>query len=304
MNSFGPVEIGLIAAIIIAIICFILFLVALKSKNNMKHKANEEYNLKEQQLKSSHEEALEKERIENKKQVTKQKEEFEVTVNGKEREIDALKLFSKNKSEYVTDMRLIGIRDRLVKEKRIRREDMHIMANIFLPSNEFNNIQRISHLVLTRTGLYIIDSQLLKGHVYNGISGAQFQELPMLKQVFDTLDLNTQAPQTLVLDQHEDNHSKLSFIINYSDQLSAIEKLATDLQTELGLKYTPTSILYFNPKHDKDVTISNYAQSSSVKVLVGPEQLDEFFNKFVFHGRIQYNVDELQNIMDKIESFN
>ncbi|AUW62781.1 NERD domain-containing protein [Staphylococcus hominis] len=303
MNSFGPVEIGLIAAIIIAIICFILFLVALKSKNNMKHKANEEYNLKEQQLKSSHEEALEKERIENKKQVTKQKEEFEVTVNGKEREIDALKLFSKNKSEYVTDMRLIGIRDRLVKEKRIRREDMHIMANIFLPSNEFNNIQRISHLVLTRTGLYIIDSQLLKGHVYNGISGAQFQELPMLKQVFDTLDLNTQAPQTLVLDQHEDNHSKLSFI-NYSDQLSAIEKLATDLQTELGLKYTPTSILYFNPKHDKDVTISNYAQSSSVKVLVGPDQLDEFFNKFVFHGRIQYNVDELQNIMDKIESFN
>ncbi|MFP7476346.1 hypothetical protein [Staphylococcus hominis] len=303
MNSFGPVEIGLIAAIIIAIICFILFLVALKSKNNMKYKANEEYNLKEQQLKSSHEEALEKERIENKKQVTKQKEEFEATVNGKEREIDALKLFSKNKSEYVTDMRLIGIRDRLVKEKRIRREDMHIMANIFLPSNEFNNIQRISHLVLTRTGLYIIDSQLLKGHVYNGISGAQFQELPMLKQVFDTLDLNTQAPQTLVLDQHEDNHSKLSFI-NYSDQLSAIEKLATDLQTELGLKYTPTSILYFNPKHDKDVTISNYAQSSSVKVLVGPEQLDEFFNKFVFHGRIQYNVDELQNIMDKIESFN
>ena len=303
MNSFGPVEIGLIAAIIIAIICFILFLVALKSKNNMKHKANEEYNLKEQQLKSSHEEALEKERIENKKQVTKQKEEFEVTVNGKEREIDALKLFSKNKSEYVTDMRLIGIRDRLVKEKRIRREDMHIMANIFLPSNEFNNIQRISHLVLTRTGLYIIDSQLLKGHVYNGISGAQFQELPMLKQVFDTLDLNTQAPQTLVLDQHEDNHSKLSFI-NYSDQLSAIETLATDLQTELGLKYKPTSILYFNPKHDKDVTISNYAQSSSVKVLVGPEQLDEFFNKFVFHGRIQYNVDELQNIMDKIESFN
>ena len=303
MNSFGPVEIGLIAAIIIAIICFILFLVALKSKNNMKHKANEEYNLKEQQLKSSHEEALEKERIENKKQVTKQKEEFEVTVNGKEREIDALKLFSKNKSEYVTDMRLIGIRDRLVKEKRIRREDMHIMANIFLPSNEFNNIQRISHLVLTRTGLYIIDSQLLKGHVYNGISGAQFQELPMLKQVFDTLDLNTQAPQTLVLDQHEDNHSKLSFI-NYSDQLSAIETLATDLQTELGLKYKPTSILYFNPKHNKDVTISNYAQSSSVKVLVGPEQLDEFFNKFVFHGRIQYNVDELQNIMDKIESFN
>ena len=95
MNSFEPVEIGLIAAIIIAIICFILFLL-LKSKNNMKHKASEEYNLKEQQLKSSHEEALEKNVLKIKTS-NETKEEFEVTVNGKEREIDALKLFSKIK---------------------------------------------------------------------------------------------------------------------------------------------------------------------------------------------------------------
>ena len=96
-------------------------------------------------------------------------------------------------------MRLIGIRDRLVKEKRIRPEDMHIMANIFLPSNEFNDIERISHLVLTRTGLYIIDSQLLKGHVYQGISDKQFNELPMMEHVFSTLDLDAKSPQTLVL---------------------------------------------------------------------------------------------------------
>ena len=302
MDSFGPTEIGLVVAIVIAIICLALFLLALKSKNNIKQKTKEEYELKEKEMRTSHEEALEKERIENKKQVTKQKETYEATVSGKDREIDALKLFSKNKSEYVTDMRLIGIRNRLVNEKRIRPEDMHIMANIFLPSNEFNDIQRISHLVLTRTGLYIIDSQLLKGHVYNGISGNQFQELPMMEQVFNTLDLDEKSPQTLVLDQNEDK-SSLSFV-NYSNQLAAIEKLASDLQTELGAKYTPTAILYFNPKHEGDVTISNYAQSSSVKVLVGPEQLDEFFNKFVFHGRIQYNVDELQEVMNKIESFN
>lgn len=302
MNSFGPIEIGLIVAIVVAIICLILFLVTLKSKNNIKQKTKEEYDLKEKQMKASHDEALEKERIQNKKQVTKQKEDFDATVSGKDREIDALKLFSKNKSEYVTDMRLIGIRDRLVKEKRIRPEDMHIMANIFLPSNEFNDIERISHLVLTRTGLYIIDSQLLKGHVYQGISGKQFNELPMMEQVFSTLDLDAKSPQTLVLDQNEDK-SSLSFV-NYSDQLTSIEKLASDLQAQLGAKYTPTAILYFNPKHDGDVTISNYAQSSSVKVLVGPDQLDEFFNKFVFHGRIEYNVDELQNVMDKIESFN
>ena len=302
MSLSSPIVIGLIVAIVVAILFFILFLVAISSKKKIKNQTEAQYKEKEQHLKESHEEALEKERVENKKAVTKQKEDFDATVSSKDREIDALKLFSKNQSEYVTDMRLIGIRERLVNEKRIRPEDMHIMANIFLPSNEFNNIERISHLVLTRTGLYIIDSQLLKGHVYNGISGAQFKELPTMSQVFQTLDLDQSSPQTLVLDQNEDQKS-LSFV-NYSEKIQQIQTLACDLQSELNTKYTPTSILYFNPKDEGDVTISNYAQSSNVKVLVGPEQLDEFFNKFVFHGRIQYNVDDLQTIMDKIESFN
>ncbi len=250
----------------------------------------------------SKEEALEKERIQNKKTITKQQEDYNHMVSTKDRKIDALKLFSKNHSEYVTDMRLIGIRERLVKEKRIRPEDMHIMANIFLPKDGFNNIERISHLVLTRTGLYIIDSQLLKGHVYNGISGGQFKDLPPMEQVFDTLDLDKSRPQTIVMDQNDDKCS-LSFV-NYSDQIEAIKQLAEDLQKHLGAKYTLTSILYFNPKNEGDVTISNYNQNSAVKVLVGAEQLDEFFNKFVFHGRIQYNVEDLQQMMDKIESFN
>ena len=302
MSLSSPIVIGLIVAIIVAILFFILFLLAHSSKKKVKARTEAHYKEKEQHMKESHEEALEKERVENKKAVTKQKEDYEATVSTKNREIDALKLFSKNQSEYVTDMRLIGIRERLVKEKRIRPEDMHIMANIFLPSNEFNNIERVSHLVLTRTGLYIIDSQLLKGHVYSGISATQFKELPTMSQVFQTLDLDESTPQTLVLDQNDDQQS-LSFV-NYSEKIKCIEQLAGDLQNELNTKYTPTSILYFNPKNEGDVTISHYAQSSNVKVLVGSEQLDEFFNKFVFHGRIQYKVDDLQNIMDKIESFN
>ncbi|AQM41619.1 MULTISPECIES: nuclease-related domain-containing protein [Staphylococcus] len=302
MNSFGPMEIGLIVAIVVAVICLILFLVALKSKKKAQQTIEEQYKTREQKLSDEHDEELEKERIENKKQVTKQKEDYEATVNAKEQEIDALKLFSKNKSEYVTDMRLIGIRERLVNEKRIRPEDMHIMANIFLPKNNFSDIRRISHLVLTRTGLYLIDSQLLKGHVFNGINANQFKEQPMMEQVFETLNLDKQTAQTLVMDQNDDKDS-LSFV-NYTNYLNEIEKLAGELQTELNLKFTPTSILYFNPKDEGAVTISNYAQSTNSKVLVGPEQLDEYFNKFVFHGRIQYNVEDLQRVMDEIETFN
>ncbi|PWZ46661.1 hypothetical protein DD911_11875, partial [Staphylococcus pseudintermedius] len=248
-------------------------------------------------------EELEKVRIDKKKAETRHKEEYETMVSSKNREIDALKLFSKNHSEYVTDMRLLTIRERLVKEKRIRPEDMHIMANIFLPTNDLEDITRVSHLVLTRTGLYVIDSELLKGHVYQGISQQQFSDNPMMEQVFKTLDLSPKTPQTVVLDQSDASHNALS-IVDYTDRLAHVEALAVKLQHELDLKYTPTPILYFNPRHEDDVTISNYASQGVTKVLVGPEQLNEFFNRFVFHGRIQYDVNDLQNIMDEIESFN
>ncbi|EQA5957301.1 NERD domain-containing protein [Staphylococcus pseudintermedius] len=303
MTQFGLMEIGLIAAIVVAALFFILFLVALKSKKKAKETYANQYQTKQEKLTHEHQEELEKVRIDKKKAETRHKEEYETMVSSKNREIDALKLFSKNHSEYVTDMRLLTIRERLVKEKRIRPEDMHIMANIFLPTNDLEDITRVSHLVLTRTGLYVIDSELLKGHVYQGISQQQFSDNPMMEQVFKTLDLSPKTPQTVVLDQSDASHNALS-IVDYTDRLAHVEALAVKLQHELDLKYTPTPILYFNPRHEDDVTILNYASQGVTKVLVGPEQLNEFFNRFVFHGRIQYDVNDLQNIMDEIESFN
>ena len=303
MTQFSPMEIGLFVAIGVAVICFIMFLIAMNRKKKAQQRYEAEYKAKEEKLTKSHNEALEKVRIEKKKVETKHKEDYRTMVASKDREIDALKLFSKNSSEYVTDMRLIGIRERLVKEKRIRPEDMHIMANIFMPTNDLEDITRISHLVLTRTGLYIIDSQLLKGHVYQGISGNQFTENPMMAQVFKTLHLDEKKPQTIVLDESENDAHALS-IVDYTEHIEQLEVLASKLQRQLGHKYTPTPILYFNPKHEGDVTISSYAPQSTTKVLVGPEQLNEFFNKYVFHGRIQYDVNDLQAIMDEIESFN
>lgn len=304
MTQFGPMEIGLIAAIVLAVIFLLLFIVTLNSKKKAQSKYAQQFETKQEKLKHERDEEIEKIRIEKKKADTKHKQEFESMVSSKDREIDALKLFSKNRSEYVTDMRLLGIRERLVAEKRIRPEDMHIMANIFLPSNEFEDITRISHLVLTRTGLYIIDSEALKGHVYQGISQQQFAENPMMEHVFNTLNIDSTSPQTIVLDEDDSHQDNGLAIKDYTGRLSQVEDLAAKLQRELQLKYTPVSILYFNPKHEGDVTISNYANHTSTKILVGPEQLNEYFNKFVFHGRIQYDVDALQDIMEKIESFN
>ena len=82
MNSFGPIEIGLIVAIVVAIICLILFLVTLKSKNNIKQKTKEEYDLKEKQMKASHDEALEN-AYKIKSKLLNKREDFDATVRVK-----------------------------------------------------------------------------------------------------------------------------------------------------------------------------------------------------------------------------
>jgi hypothetical protein len=133
-----------------SVCCLIFFLLFNAIKNSTKKIiaiTTATINPIQQSIKASHEEALEKERIENKKTVTKQKEDYEATV-------------------CISSGR---IRFSLTKRSRIPINRISVTYSLWFLEN--NKIERISHLVLTRTGLYIIDSQLLKGHVYNGISG-------------------------------------------------------------------------------------------------------------------------------------
>lgn len=67
MTQFGPMEIGLIAAIVVAALFFILFLVALKSKKKAKETYANQYQTKQEKLTHEHQEELEKVRIDKKK---------------------------------------------------------------------------------------------------------------------------------------------------------------------------------------------------------------------------------------------
>ncbi|MBF0842607.1 NERD domain-containing protein [Staphylococcus lentus] len=302
MSQLEPIHYGLIAAVVIAIIFIILFFVSLKQRKNSLAKVQEQHKKQNESLKSEHKEKLDHERVENKKVLSKQKEEHQVEISQKEREIDSLKIFSKNEGEYITDRHLLDLRDQLVNERRIRPEDMHIMANIFLPKDPLGKVHQIDHIVLTRTGIYVIDSNLVNGHIYHGITEQQFSEFPILGQVFETLDLNPKKEQTLLLEKQASKKS--AAFHDYTDKVKEVDETSEELQRQLELKYTPTPIIYFHPDEVDEATSSNYSQDPNIKVLVGEQQLQHFFNKFVFHGRFQYSVEDLERIMDELEKFN
>ena len=162
---------------------------------------------------------------------------------------------------------MLELRDQLVNERRIRPEDMHIMANIFLPKDPLGKVRQIDHLVLTRTGIYVIDSNLVSGHIYHGITDQQFSDFPVLGQVFETLDLNPNKEQTLLLEKQPNN--KTAAFHSYTNEVKEVDNTTEELQRQLELKYTPTPIIYFHPNEVSEATISNYSQDPNIKVLVG-----------------------------------
>lgn len=297
----SPLFYVLIGLGVLAILFFILWLAALSSKKKNAARLEEEFR-RAQKVKSDeyHEEA-EKSRLTYKKDLAEQKETMQKQLDDQSAHIESLKMFSRDKGEYLTDLTLIQLKEQLVKEERIRPEDMHILANIYIPGKRVKSTDKLDHIVLTRTGIYLIDSNYWTGHIYHGISQMQFDGEPLFESVFKILDLDPAIEQTIVLDKAENGNAEFR---TYNHSIDELKLKAERLQKVFELPYPVTPIAYYNAEGVGSEHITNYSRDNSVKVIVGVQELQHFFEKFVFHGRFQYKVEELENIMDQIEHLN
>lgn len=91
---------------------------------------------------------------------------------------------------------------------------------------------------------------------------------------------------------------------HYNQVINETRVSAEKLRNILKLQYDVVPMIYFNPKDGGGYSIANYSEDDSVKVLVGKEELEEFFLKYIFHGRFQYTVKELAEIEDAILTLN
>src|SRR5699024_3826543 len=143
----------------------VAFLVYFFKNRNKVNALTEEYSKEKQGLIEKYESDQEEERLSNKKEVSTLNEKYHNDTNLLNNKLSSLYQFTVDKGEYLTDLALIQLKEKLVSEGKIRDADMLILSNVYLPSRNFTNTRKIDHLVLTRTGLYLIDSKYWSGHI-------------------------------------------------------------------------------------------------------------------------------------------
>lgn len=294
----NPLFIAVAALLLIILILFLIYY--FKHRNEVKE-VEDKYQKEQSSIINKYEKEEEEARIAHKKKVSELNERYMTDTTLLNNKLSSVQQFTVDQGEYLTDLLLLNFKNRLVNEERIRESDMYILSNIYLPSRNYTNTRKIDHLVLTRTGLYLIDSRYWRGHILHGMTEQQFDEIPYLEGIFQLLGLDGEKEQTLIFEQEDDKKVSVNY---YNDTIEEAKITAEKLRNVLKLQFDVVPIIYFNPKDNSGHTIMNFSTDSSVKVLVGEAQLEEYFNKHVFQGRFQYTVKDLDEIADRLLSLN
>ena len=294
----NPFFIAVSALLLIILILFLIYYV--KHRNEVKQ-VEDRYTKERNDIVNKYEKEEEEARLSHKKEVSELNERYVNDTTLLNNKLSSVQQFTVDQGEYLTDLLLLNFKNKLVTEERIRESDMYILSNIYLPSRNYTNTRKIDHLVLTRTGLYLIDSKYWRGHILHGMTEGQFDEIPYLEGIFQLLGLDEKQEQTLIFEKDDDKKVSVNY---YNETIEETKITAEKLRNVLKLQFDVVPIIYFNPKDNGGHTIMNYSTDSSVKVLVGPEQLEEYFNKHVFQGHFQYTVKDLDEIADRLLSLN
>lgn len=290
----NPIFIAVAALLIIIAIWFIVYY--FKNRNQVKQ-VEEAKDKERQTLVDKYESEQEEERLSHKKELSNLNEKYYNDTTLLENKLSSLHQFSVDKGEYLTDLALIQLKEKLVNEEKIRETDMIILSNVYLPSRNYTNTRKIDHLVLTRTGIYLIDSKYWSGHILHGINEDQFETVPYVESFFDLLSLDKKQEQTLIFEKADNQNVSVN---HYNSIIDKTKITAEKLKNKLKLQYDIVPIIYFNPKDNGNYSITNYSEDPSIRVIVGQEDLEAFFLKYVFHGRFQYTVKDLDEIANAI----
>ncbi|HBV23901.1 MAG TPA: NERD domain-containing protein [Jeotgalicoccus sp.] len=289
-----PIFIAVAAVLLIIVIWFLVYY--FKHRNEVKT-VEQTYSKEKESLVEKYESEHEEERLGHKKEMSALNEKYHNDTTLLDNKLSSLHQFTVDKGEYLTDLSLIQLKDKLVKDEKIRETDMIILSNIYLPSRNYTNTRKIDHLVLTRTGIYLLDSKYWSGHILHGINENQFEEIPYVESFFDLLELDKQKEQTLIFEKADSENVSVN---HYNGIIDETKVTAEKLKNKFKLQYDIVPIIYFNPKDNGNYSITNYSEDPSIRVIVGQEDLEAFFLKYVFHGRFQYTVKDLDEIANAL----
>jgi Nuclease-related domain len=248
---------------------------------------------------------FEKDKKELEKSSSNTRHELEKQNENLKSQINEYRKYSRNFGEITTHHILERIRKALIENGVIDSpEDLIIMGNVFIPlliPNQDVHSRQIDHLVISKKGIYVIESKYWKGTILYGLNKKMDNEFSFILDAFYSKIKDTDEKTIVFRNPSIEGESKEMQVVSYDDPAKQVKSAAWTLNQFLkskGINIYCTPVVYFGYQ---DKNFKNYSNLSEPLVYDKEKEfIDLFSNEITNKKPIEHiNLLQIKNIIEE-----
>lgn len=216
-----------------------------------------------------------------------------------------LREYTKNGAEVSTHETLQYMKRGFVEQGIILDNEFHIMPNVFMRNQHGRNDFRIHHLVLSKTGMYVLETKEWTGKLIHGLTKENASTYSFMIDEIGKYQQEIEKEETFEYITGED--SLTIQVKNEGNPVYRAKKLShilynclKEMQVDI-VKENINPIVYFYNENGKEVLDLSEEKTPRLK---DREQIVSFFRNEFLTGKVIYTGQELEKLRETINRMN
>ncbi|MGI8314399.1 hypothetical protein [Halobacillus mangrovi] len=300
MDYMMFLDIKVLLVVIAALGCFVLGLLLVLLNKSKKHR--EELIEIETEAISDLDKVEQEFKQKDNERDEKIKEEYEAKISDFKTYVHSIEEISKNSVDIQIHTLLTNLKEKLVREGVIKPLEMMVLSNVFLPMKTTEgemSLNKINHIVLMRTGIYIIDNNEFDGNVLHGLTRGKAKEFSFLLDHLSSTE-EDETEKTIIFENNNADQTGMNVysvknpVFNMMAGVDAFKQLLKGQVNDSSV----IPILYFNHHNN---SLINFSEMKTPYVFDDQAVLSKFFVRQLEKRNTVYSERELENLKIMIE---
>ncbi|MCS6593284.1 NERD domain-containing protein [Bacillus cereus] len=216
-----------------------------------------------------------------------------------------LREYTKNGAEMNTYETLHYMKRGFIEQGTILDAEIQIMPNVFIKNNSEINDNRIHHLILCKTGIYLLETKEWEEKLIHGLTKENAGIYSFMIDEMGKYQQEVEKEETFEYIVGKD--SSTIQVKNEGNPVYRAKKLSQILYSALkemqanSIKEKVKPVVYFYNKNGKEIVDLSSEETPRLK---DREQIVTFFKNEILAGEVVYTVQELEQIQEMISRMN
>ncbi|PFJ19221.1 chromosome segregation protein [Bacillus cereus] len=212
-----------------------------------------------------------------------------------------LREYAKNSAEVNTHETLYYMKREFAEQEIIQEDEFHIIPNVFIRDKRGINDIRIHHLILCKTGIYLLETKEWTGNLIHGLTKENASIYSFMIDEIGKYQQEVEKEETFECITTED--SLTIQVKNEGNPVYKAKKLSQilynclkEMQVDI-VKKNVKPIVYFYNESGKEIMDLSKEKTPRLK---DREQIVAFFKNEILTGEVIYTAQELQEIREML----